>query len=60
MSIFKSINVDMQRVDCLKVTADNYQPVENPLRVSAFLPSAHNASLVVDLGKLLRNTHFLF
>ena len=33
ISIFKSINEDLQRVDCLKVTADKYQPVKNALLV---------------------------
>ena len=44
----------MQRVDCLKVTADNYRPVENALLVGAYLSYAHNASIFVDSGKLLR------
>ena len=59
-SIFKSSNEDIQRIDHLKVTADKHRPVENALLVSAYLPYAHNASLVLDLGKLLRNTHFFW
>lgn len=57
-SIFKSNNEDLQRVDHMKVTVDKYQPVKNALQVSAYLPYAHNASLVLDSGKLLRKTHF--
>ena len=59
-SIFKSNNEDLQRVDHMKVTVDKYQPVKNALQVSAYLPYAHNASLVLDSGKLLRKTHFFW